>query len=189
MEEDKARLERKINKYMNYGGTKAGKQPESIGSTASYASEKVRTLHEYLQQIESQSEMSESDFENSGQSFNIPNTNKWSPSGNINSKAAIQKLSLQKKDKRDIDSSEQSSIEEKWRAELQRSNSELERRCLDLESKCAQRESDLEMARLELDEANKTVETLKEFLSKEQQQSIENGTLLLRVNKHDFQKM
>jgi len=42
------------------------------------------------------------------------------------------------------------------------------------------------MARLELDEANKTVETLKEFLSKEQQQSIENGTLLLRVNKHDF---
>lgn len=80
--------------------------------------------------------MSESDFENSGQSFTIPNKNKWSPSGNISSKGAIQKMNLQKKDKKDSESKEQS-IEEKWRAELQRSNSELERRCLELESKCA----------------------------------------------------
>lgn len=66
MNEDKARLERKINKYVNYSsGMNRGEQ----SSASSYTSEKIKNLHKFLENVDSESMFSESEYDGSTQQF------------------------------------------------------------------------------------------------------------------------
>ncbi|KAL4483844.1 hypothetical protein ABPG72_006219 [Tetrahymena utriculariae] len=150
MSEDKMRLERKINKYMNYGASNKGADSNSISQ---YTSEKIKNLHKFLENVESESNMSESDFENSMQYFNkkgkSKNGGEINQFKNINDERFDDDIRFRETESKKL---------EEWESQL---------------SKFNQQANDLKLTKLELDEANKTVEMLRELLSQEQKKCVE----------------